>query len=530
VHSLDELDGGFAAPGDGRELVKDEGGVLTAAGLAQGGVVGEVLQQQPHAGVGVLAAGQVRRTQVGEVDVLEAPTGHPGVEAARHRGEKVGESPHGALDRPCLVPAPQAPDLPLAVGVVLVQPHQQLGVHASHQLLRAADRAVLPRRIQGQPEQKGGHILVVGLGPAQHGHQPVVQGGRTPPPAVHRQLRPQGDLGVRVAPQISGQGTLDQARVGALAVDQEELAAGAGGRECFAFDVGGLAGAAGTDDQPGTVLHGSGDDDQAPAVGPAQVAVDLDAKGDGAEVVVAHHGSPAHRGVHAPGGLPLLAADLGRVDGLPPPGQVQGGGEQADRDSKGELRPQERSRHGQVHGGSADLAQPADVAGEVMCQGRPRAILDRKHGGDGGRRGEGQLPPADARHPQQGLAGGPGQQRHGAKQEQGQGDKHRQVTASRWASRGRRWPSWLSYSGRPCPQPQVGWCRPQRGSLGCQPPQLRGSSGCQLMPHHPARAGSEGRGPAAAARRGLRGGRQAPAPLWRAARRGSCAGPRGRSR
>jgi hypothetical protein len=41
---------------------------------------------------------------------------------------------------------------------------------------------------------------------------------------------------------------------------------------------------------------------------------------------------------------------------------------------------------------------------------------------------------------------------------------------------GSRWPSWFSYSGRAgCPQPQVGWWRPQRGSCGAQPPQLRGS-------------------------------------------------------
>jgi hypothetical protein len=45
-------------PGDGRELVKDQGGVLTLAGLAQGGVVGEVLQQQPHAGIPAMSAGR----------------------------------------------------------------------------------------------------------------------------------------------------------------------------------------------------------------------------------------------------------------------------------------------------------------------------------------------------------------------------------------------------------------------------------------------------------------------------------------
>src|SRR4029450_10366816 len=88
---LDELDGGFAASGDGRELVEDEGGVLALPGLAEGGVVGEVLQQQPHAGIRVLAAGQVGGAQVGDVDVLERPAGRAAVEAAGGGGEEVGE-------------------------------------------------------------------------------------------------------------------------------------------------------------------------------------------------------------------------------------------------------------------------------------------------------------------------------------------------------------------------------------------------------------------------------------------------------
>jgi hypothetical protein len=68
---LDKLDGGLPAPSDGRELVKDQGAVLALTGLAEGGVVGEILQQQPQAGVGVLAAGQEGSPEVGEVDVLE---------------------------------------------------------------------------------------------------------------------------------------------------------------------------------------------------------------------------------------------------------------------------------------------------------------------------------------------------------------------------------------------------------------------------------------------------------------------------
>jgi hypothetical protein len=129
---LHELDGGFAAPGDGRELVKDEGGVLASPGLSEGGVVGEVLQQQPHASIGVLTAGQVRGAQVGEVDVLERPARGSGVEAAGGGGEEVGEPSDGPLDRPGLVASDQALGFAAAVGVVLVEADQQLGVHPGH--------------------------------------------------------------------------------------------------------------------------------------------------------------------------------------------------------------------------------------------------------------------------------------------------------------------------------------------------------------------------------------------------------------
>jgi hypothetical protein len=218
---------------------------------------------------------------------------------------------------------------------VLVEADQQLGVHPGHELAGGADGAVLPRRVQSQAEEEGGDVLVVGLGPAEHGHEPVVERGRIPPPAVHGQLRPQGDAGVGVAPQVAGQGAFHEAGVGALAVDEEELAAVSGGPEGFAFDVGGLAGAGGADDQPGPVLHEPGDDNQAVLVSPSQVAVDLDAEGDGAEMVVLHRGGPADGRLHASDGLALLLADLARVDGLAAAGQVQGGGEQPDRESWG---------------------------------------------------------------------------------------------------------------------------------------------------------------------------------------------------
>jgi hypothetical protein len=86
--------------------------------------VGEVLQQQPHAGIGVLPPGQEGRAQVGEVDVLEAPAAPGGVEAAGHGGEEVGEPTQGSLDRPCLVVADQALGFPEPVGVVLIEADQ----------------------------------------------------------------------------------------------------------------------------------------------------------------------------------------------------------------------------------------------------------------------------------------------------------------------------------------------------------------------------------------------------------------------
>jgi hypothetical protein len=105
------------------------------------------------------------------------------------------------------------------------------------------DGAVLCGGVEGQAQQERGDVLVVGLGPAEHGHEPVVEGGGAATPAIHGQLRPQRDPGIWVAPEVAGQGAFDEAGVGALAVDQEELAAVPCGPEGFAFDVGGLAGA-----------------------------------------------------------------------------------------------------------------------------------------------------------------------------------------------------------------------------------------------------------------------------------------------
>jgi hypothetical protein len=305
---------------------------------------------------------------------------------------------------------------------VLVDPDQQLGVHTGHELAGGANRAVLAGGVQGQAQQQRGGVLVVRLGPAEHGHQPVVDGCWCPPPAVHGQLGPQADAGVGVAGQVAGQGAFDQAGVGALAVDQEELAPAAGGDQGFAFDVGGLAAAGGAGDQPRAAVHAPGDDHQAALVGPAQVAVDPHAQRRRVGGVVAQVRGARDRGAHALARFPLGLVDLGGVDRLPAAGQVECGGQQPGGDGKGQLRPQERARCGQVDDRAAELLEEPPVAGEVVRQGRPGATLHEHHQHQGADRGEGELPPAQPGGAQQRLAGHPGENRHGAEEQQQQGD------------------------------------------------------------------------------------------------------------
>jgi hypothetical protein len=124
------------------------------AGFAEGGVVGEVLQQQSHGCVGVLPPSQIRGAEVGEVDVLEAPAGRPGVEAACGGGEEVGEPAHRTLDGASLVAADQALGFAAPIRVVLVEPDQQFGIHPGHQLLGGPDRAVLHNRLRARRRRR----------------------------------------------------------------------------------------------------------------------------------------------------------------------------------------------------------------------------------------------------------------------------------------------------------------------------------------------------------------------------------------
>jgi hypothetical protein len=313
-------------------------------------------------------------------------------------GEEVGEAGDGALDGAGLVAADQRLGLPAPVGVVLVQPDQQLGVEARQQLLRAADGAVLAGGVERQAEDEAGDVLVVGLAPAQHRQQPVVEGGGAAAPAVHGQLGPEGDAGEGVAGEVAGQGAFDQAGVGAFAVDEEELAPGSGGGERLPFDIGGLAHAGGADDQPRAGLHQPRHHHQAVLVGPAEVPVDPRPQRDRPVAVVADGFGAADGGGQAPLRLALGLADLGGVKGLPTAGEVERRRKKANRKGEGDLWPQERARSGQVDDRVADLADEPQVAGEVVRQGRAGAAVGGPDPDQGGKGGKGQLPPAQPGH------------------------------------------------------------------------------------------------------------------------------------
>jgi len=73
AEAFGEVDGLVGAALDGGELVQDQQHVIAHSGLAAGGEVPEVFQDQADGGVGVLAAGDGGDGEHGQVDVLEPP-------------------------------------------------------------------------------------------------------------------------------------------------------------------------------------------------------------------------------------------------------------------------------------------------------------------------------------------------------------------------------------------------------------------------------------------------------------------------
>jgi hypothetical protein len=115
---LGQVDRRAGAVGDGGELLEVDGHALVVAVLAGHPVVAEVLQQQPEGGAGVLAGGQHRQAEDGQVGVIVAPGA---VEAALEGVEEVAIAQRRPLEP--LGAGDLADQLgPIGAGVQLLQP------------------------------------------------------------------------------------------------------------------------------------------------------------------------------------------------------------------------------------------------------------------------------------------------------------------------------------------------------------------------------------------------------------------------
>ena len=143
----------------------------------------------------------------------------PSVEGAGQGGEEVGVAQPGAgevvadgldvleLERPAFPEGGQLVD-----------------VQAAQQLVAALDRRHVGGG-QGQAEAGGGDPLVEGLGELLDRQQPALDLGRAAAPHVHGLLGPAADPGGGVAEPVGGDQGRDQGGVGALAVNEADLAA-----------------------------------------------------------------------------------------------------------------------------------------------------------------------------------------------------------------------------------------------------------------------------------------------------------------
>jgi hypothetical protein len=98
AEAFGEVDGVLGAALDGGEFVQDQQHVVAHPGLAFGGEVAQVLQDEADGGVGVGAAGDRRNGEDRQVDVLQAPAAvglagqgaEEGGVAAAHPGQHLG--------------------------------------------------------------------------------------------------------------------------------------------------------------------------------------------------------------------------------------------------------------------------------------------------------------------------------------------------------------------------------------------------------------------------------------------------------
>ncbi|MFL6224084.1 MAG: hypothetical protein ACJ75K_14965, partial [Actinomycetes bacterium] len=175
-----------------------------------------VLQHHPHGRIRLALAEQGGDGEDGQVDVLVRP--RPAVEGPGQGGEEVGIAEAGAgevvadgLD----VLELQRPAFP--------EGGQLVDVEAAQQLVGAVDG----RHVRGgesQAEAGRGDPLVERLSELLDRQQPAGHLDRAAAPHVHRRVRPAADPSLRVAEAVGGDQGRHEGGVGALAVDEADLA------------------------------------------------------------------------------------------------------------------------------------------------------------------------------------------------------------------------------------------------------------------------------------------------------------------
>ena len=328
-------------------------------------------------------------------------------------------------------------------GAALPQGGQLVDVQPPEQLVAALHRRHVGGG-EGEAEPGGGDALVERFGELLDGQQPALDLGRAAAPHVHGLLGPAAHPGARPSQQVGRDQAGHQGGVGALAINEADLATRHAREVGEPLEGDRLARARRSHDGHGLAAQ-VGRRDDVTALAPAgQVAVQRDPERRRGQPVVARLGEQPGRAAVAAALVDALApaderAPLGPASGPLGVPHRQRGGQQPHRDGQPHLR---------GHQVAEELADrdPGPWRAEAKVQGHvlPEVLghqdvpaqgllgaSHREHHADAGEAGQGEAPPVptalqqDDRLPSQpgddGQGGEPDQQEHDQQQAVGGG-------------------------------------------------------------------------------------------------------------